>query len=267
MAYSNSPLVTHTRLSPNHSGLRIYPLTRITLHATAGRASVEGLGEIFARTERQASSNYGIGDDGRVGLYVEEKNRSWCSSSYDNDERSITCECSSDATEPFAMNATVYARIIDLCTDICQRYGKKRLLWIPDKDTALAYKVNDDELILTCHFWFTSLKSCPGTWLLSRLGDVAEQVTTRLNPAKPSTPAEPSTPSAPSTLSTVVEAMPAASEGWEEDDGNTPSTWAKESVAWAIEKGILLGDGKSYRLHDPVTREEMLTFLHRALSR
>jgi len=236
MDFSNSSLVSHVRLSPNHSGQRIYPLTRITVHCTAGRASVEGLGEIFANPSRQASSQYGIGEDGRVGMYVEEKNRSWCSSSYDNDERSITIEASSDATEPFAMNETVYARIIDLCTDICQRYGKKKLLWIPDKDTTLMYKPAEDELVLTVHRWFAN-KSCPGDWLYARLGDVAEKVTARL--AAVTTPA--------------IEAE------------DTPSSWAAESVNWAIEKGILLGDGKSYRLHDPVTREEMLTFLHRTM--
>ena len=244
MDFSNSSLVSHVRLSPNHSGQRIYPLTRITVHCTAGRASVEGLGEIFANPSRQASSQYGIGEDGRVGMYVEEKNRSWCSSSYDNDERSITIEASSDATEPFAMNPTVYARIIDLCTDICQRYGKKKLLWFPDKDTTLMYKPAEDELVLTVHRWFAN-KSCPGDWLFARLGDVAEKVTARL--------AAVTTPVAASASTPAIEAE------------DTPSPWAAESVNWAIEKGILLGDGKSYRLHDPVTREEMLTFLHRAL--
>ena len=249
MDFSNSSLVSHVRLSPNHSGQRIYPLTRITVHCTAGRASVEGLGEIFANPSRQASSQYGIGEDGRVGMYVEEKNRSWCSSSYDNDERSITIEASSDATEPFAMNLTVYARIIDLCTDICQRYGKKKLLWFPDKDTTLMYKPAEDELVLTVHRWFAN-KSCPGDWLFARLGDVAEKVTKRL--------ATPSAVSAPvaTTLDPTIE---------QQSEDNTPSPWAADAVAWAKQNGILLGDGKSYRLHDPVTREEMLTFLHRAL--
>lgn len=254
MGFSNSSLVSFTQLSPNHSGQRIYPLTRITVHCTAGRASVEGLGAIFANPSRQASSQYGIGEDGRVGMYVEEKNRCWCSSSYDNDERAICIEASSDATEPFAMNETVYARIIDLCTDICQRYGKKKLLWIPDKDTALAYAVKDDELILTCHIWFTPLKTCPGSWLISRLGDVAEKVTARLGAS-----------SAPVSSSALFSSPVAGTVG--EEQVNVPSPWAKEAFDWAVENGILRGDGKSYRLHDPVTREELITILHRALSK
>ena len=263
MDFSNSSLVSHVRLSPNHSGQRIYPLTRITVHCTAGRASVEGLGEIFANPSRQASSQYGIGEDGRVGMYVEEKNRSWCSSSYDNDERSITIEASLDATEPFAMNETVYARIIDLCTDICQRYGKKKLLWIPDKDITLMYQPTEDELILTVHRWFAN-KSCPGDWLFARLGDVAEKVTARLNPtASASTVA--TSPMTVVTTPSLSSSTPVADTP--DQNGETPSPLAAESVNWAIEKGILLGDGKSYRLHDSVTREEMLTFLHRAINR
>ncbi len=243
MEFSNSPLVSHIRLSPNHSGQRIYPLTRITVHCTAGRASVEGLGEIFASPNRQASSQYGIGEDGRVGLYVEEKNRSWCSSSYDNDERSITIEASSDATEPFAMNPTVYARIIDLCTDICRRNGKSRLLWLGDKDATLMYKPKDTELVISCHRWFAN-KSCPGDWLYSRLGEIADEVTKRLNP-------------------TVASPDPVPTPG----DGNTPHEWSKSAVSWAVENGILRGsseDKEDYRLNDPITREEALTLLFRA---
>lgn len=103
MAYTNSPLVSYTKLSPNHSGQRTHSIDRITPHCVVGQCSVETLGNIFLPTSRQASSNYGIGVDGRVGMYVEEKNRSWCSSSAANDQRAITIECASDNTEPYAL--------------------------------------------------------------------------------------------------------------------------------------------------------------------
>ena len=96
MAYTNSPLVSYTKLSPNHSGQRTHSIDRITPHCVVGQCSVETLGNIFLPTSRQASSNYGIGVDGRVGMYVEEKNRSWCSSSNANDQRAVTIECASD---------------------------------------------------------------------------------------------------------------------------------------------------------------------------
>ena len=90
---SNSALVSYVRLSPNHSGRRKYPITKVTPHYMGGNCSVETCGEIFAPRSRQASSNYGIGSDGRVALYVDEANRSWCSSSSDNDNRAVTIEC------------------------------------------------------------------------------------------------------------------------------------------------------------------------------
>lgn len=109
MAYTNSPMVVYTKLSPNHSGQRTHAIDRITPHCVVGQCSVETLGNVFYPTSRQASSNYGIGTDGRVAMYVEEKNRSWCSSSNANDQRAITIECASDTTEPYAMNSRVYA--------------------------------------------------------------------------------------------------------------------------------------------------------------
>ena len=180
MAYTNSPLVSYTKLSPNHSGQRTHSIDRITPHCVVGQCSVETLGNIMYPTSRQASCNYGIGPDGRVGMYVEEKNRSWCSSSNANDQRAITIECASDTFHPYAMNDKVYATLITLCTDICRRNGKKKLLWFADKNKSLAYSPKQDEMVLTVHRWFAN-KSCPGDWLYSRLGDVAAKVTTNLS--------------------------------------------------------------------------------------
>ena len=180
MGYTNSPLVSYTKLSPNHSGQRTHSIDRITPHCVVGQCSVETLGNIFYPSSRQASCNYGIGPDGRVGLYVEEKNRSWCSSSNANDQRAITIECASDTTHPYAMNDKVYATLITLCTDICRRNGKKKLLWFADKNKSLNYIPAADEMVLTVHRWFAN-KSCPGDWLYSRLGDVAAKVTANLS--------------------------------------------------------------------------------------
>ena len=179
MGYTNSPLVAYTKLSPNHSGQRTRSIDRITPHCVVGQCSVETLGNIFYPTSRQASCNYGIGPDGRIGMYVEEKNRSWCSSSNANDQRAITIECSSDSTAPYAMTDAVYQSLIKLCTDICQRNGKTKLLWFADKDKTLNYSPASDEMVLSVHRWFAN-KSCPGDWLYNRLGDLATKVTEAL---------------------------------------------------------------------------------------
>lgn len=179
MAYTNSSLVSYTKLSPNHSGQRTHSIDRITPHCVVGQCCVETLGNIFYSTSRQASCNYGIGADGRIGMYVEEKNRSWCSSSNANDQRAVTIECASDVSEPYAMNNAVYESLIKLCTDICKRNGKKKLLWFADKNKTFNYTPKSDEMVLTVHRWFAN-KSCPGNWLYARLDDLAAKVTANL---------------------------------------------------------------------------------------
>ena len=180
MTYTNSSLVSYTKLSPNHSGQRTHSIDRITPHCVVGQCSVETLGNIFLPTSRQASCNYGIGVDGRVGMYVEEKNRSWCSSSSANDQRAVTIECASDTTEPYAFKDVVYQKLITLCVDICKRNGKSKLLWLGDKDKTLSYEPRSDEMVLTVHRWFAN-KSCPGNWMYARMGDLAAKVTAQLD--------------------------------------------------------------------------------------
>lgn len=182
MGYTNSPLVVYTGLSPNHSGQRTHSIDRITPHCVVGQLSAETICACFP-AGRDASCNYGIGTDGRVSLCVEEKNRSWCTSSNANDQRAITIECASNKTEPYVMTDAVYATLIKLCADICKRNGKNKLLWFADKDKCLNYAPKSDEMVITIHRWFAN-KSCPGDWLYARLGDLAAKVTAALGAAQ-----------------------------------------------------------------------------------
>ena len=179
MAYTNSKMVVYTKLSPNHSGQRTHSIDRISPHCVVGQVTAESLGNNFSKSSYRASSNYGIDRDGRVGMYVEEKNRSWCTSSKANDQRAVTIECASDTYSPYRMNDAVYQTLIRLCVDICRRNGKKKLLWFGDKNKTLSYSPKSDEMVLTVHRWFAN-KSCPGDWLYSRLGDLAKKVTEEL---------------------------------------------------------------------------------------
>lgn len=195
---SNSPLVCYTNLSPNHSGQRTHSIDRITPHCVVGQLSAESICGCFTSSARQASCNYGIGSDGRISMSVEEKNRSWCSSSRENDQRAVTIECASDKTAPYAFNDAVYASLINLCVDICKRNGKSKLLWFGDKNKTLNYAPKSDEMVLTVHRWFAN-KSCPGDWLYNRLGNLAAEVTKRLTGGSTSTGGT-STPSDGKTL-------------------------------------------------------------------
>jgi len=180
MKMSNSSLVKYTKLSPNHSGARTHKIDRISPHCVVGQISIESLGNVFASKSRGASSNYGIGADGRIGMFVEEKNRSWCTSSNANDQRAVTIECASDSTHPYAFRGCVYDALVDLCVDICKRNGKKKLLWISNKTQALSYEPKSDEMILTVHRWFKN-KACPGEWMMNHMEDLAKRVTKALS--------------------------------------------------------------------------------------
>lgn len=184
---SNSSLVTCKVLSPNHSGRRTHAIDTITPHCVVGQLSASGIGSCFP-SGRGASCNYGIGTAGDVVLVVDEGNRSWCSSSNSNDQRAVTIECASDKSEPYAMNNKVYNKLIELCVDICRRNGKKKLLWLGSKDATLRYNPKSDEMVLTAHRWFAN-KSCPGNWLYSRYGDLANKVTAALRGSGSSAPA------------------------------------------------------------------------------
>lgn len=172
---SNSSLVKYTNISPNKTSPRDHAIDTITIHCVVGQVSVERLGEIFAPTSKKASANYGIGSDGRVGMYVEEKDRSWCSSNADNDNRAITIECASDSKYPYAINDAVYKTLIELCTDICKRNNIKELKWKADK--SLIGQV--DKQNMTVHRWFAK-KSCPGQYIYERLGQIADEVNKKL---------------------------------------------------------------------------------------
>lgn len=178
-SYTNSSLVGYTCLSPNHSGTRTHPIDRITPHCVVGQLTAENICGCFMNPAKEVSSNYNIGTEGKISMSVEEKNRSWCSSSEENDQRAVTIECASDNSAPYAMNKKVYKSLVNLCTDICQRNGKTKLLWFDDKEKTLSYQPKCDEMIITVHCWFAN-KDCPGEWLYSRLGKLADEVTGRL---------------------------------------------------------------------------------------
>ena len=179
MGYTNSSLVDCTVKSPNHSGQRMHKIDRITPHCVVGQLTAESIGGCFTKQSVRASCNYGIGKDGRVVLCVDEKNRSWCSSSDANDQRAVTIECASDMAEPYTMNTAVYNKLVKLIVDICKRNGLNKVLWFGDKDKSLNYNPKDGECVLTVHRWFAN-KSCPGNWLYSRMGQLATAVNAEL---------------------------------------------------------------------------------------
>lgn len=166
---SNSKLVDYVKISPNKTSPRKSKITKITIHHMAGNLSIETCGNVFAPSSRQASSNYGVDSNGRVGMYVEEKDRSWCSSNANNDHQAITIEVANDGKGPnWHVSDKALQKTIDLCVDICKRNGIKELVY-----------TGDTRGNLTRHDMFKD-KCCPGPYLGSKFPYIASEVNKRL---------------------------------------------------------------------------------------
>lgn len=169
---SNSNLVNYTKLSPNCNHPRKNQIDTVTIHCVVGQLSVEQLGDIFAKPERKASSNYGIGTDGRIGLYVNECDRSWCSSNAANDNRAVTIEVASDTKDPYSVNDKAMNSLIVLLADICKRNNIPKLIWSVNKNNRVNHLNGCN---MTVHRDYAP-KECPGAYLYGKHGWIAFEV-------------------------------------------------------------------------------------------
>lgn len=176
---SNSSLVTYTKISPNRTSPRNHKIDTITIHCTVGNNTAQGILNLSHfvnyNSTAGASCNYAVGYDGSIGLGVEEKDRSWCTSNRDNDHRAITIEVSSSHVHPYTVNDAAYKALIDLLVDICQRNGISKLKWKGDKSLI----GQPEQQNMTVHRWFAN-KECPGEYLYSRHAQIAGEVNARL---------------------------------------------------------------------------------------
>ena len=196
MAYTNSSLVTYKRLSTKHGGQRTHDIDTITPHVIVGQWTAKQGCDYFATIDRDASCNYVVGKDGSIGLCVEEKNRSFCSSNSTNDNRAVTIEIASDTKHPYAITAAAEAALIKLCVDICKRNGIKELKWSTNKSDRVNHK---DGCNITVHRDYRPDKACPGDYVYNRLGDIAKKVNAILNGEKAESKPATSTSSTSST--------------------------------------------------------------------
>lgn len=166
----HSSLATYVNLSPNHSGKRSRKIDTLTPHYMAGNLSIETCASIFKPVSRQASSNYGIGSDGRIGVYVEEENRAWTSGSGANDHRAITFECAN--LSDGSLTDACWESLVKLCADICRRYGYSGAYYCGSADYN---SLPDGYMLLTMHKWFQNT-DCPGPWLSHQFARLAKEI-------------------------------------------------------------------------------------------
>lgn len=172
MGYSS--LVDYIKISPNKTSPRNHKIDTITIHCMAGNLTIETCANVFEPTSRKASSNYGVGTDGRIGCYVDENDRSWCSSNKDNDMRAITIEVANDggADTGWHVSGVAMNSLIKLVADVCRRNNIIKLVWSDNKDERINHMNGCN---MTVHRDFKN-KSCPGDYLMSKMPYIASEV-------------------------------------------------------------------------------------------
>lgn len=224
---SNSSLISYTKISPNSTNPRSGTISKITIHHMAGNLTIEECGEVFAPAARGAASNYGIGSDGRIGMYVEEKNRAWTSGSSKNDNVAVTIEVANDEIGgDWHVSNKALSSLIALCVDICRRNGIEKLIF-----------TGDESGNLTMHKYFQAT-ACPGPYLEGKFGYIASEVNKILLQEENN-----------------MKFM------------DVPEThWAAKAIDELSEKGIIKGyDDGTFRPDEPISRAEVAVMISRAL--
>ena len=261
LSMSNSPLATYTNISPNKNSPRNHAIDRVTIHCFVGQVTAKRGCDVFKPSSKKASCNYVVGYDGSIGLCVDEKDRSWCSSSSANDNRAITIETASDNYDPYAVTDKAYAALIDLVTDICKRNGKTKIIWFGDKDTALSYNPAPNEMVMTVHRWFAN-KSCPGPYLYERQGEIAAEVNRRLS----SEEEDEFMTSQEKFNEMFAVAMDEYRKRLRDNDSGS---WSQEARDWSTSSGLIAGGGNmidgttNYMWEDFLTREQAAQLFYR----
>lgn len=255
MGYTNSPLINYKKISPNKTSPRNHKIDTITIHCMAGDLSVETCGNVFAPTSRKASSNYGIGSDGRIALYVDEKDRSWCSSNADNDNRAITIEVANDGGAPdWHISDKALASLIELITDICKRNNIKELKWEADK--SLIGQVNKQNM--TVHRWFAA-KACPGDYLYNKHSYIAEEVNKKLGAISPSV----SSPVAPKPQNEIYRVR----KSWNDASSQIGAYSSLDNAKAVCKNGYYVFDSKGSIIYPKKNSENLTpptsTYLHK----
>ena len=242
--FTNSPLVVHTHISPHRNSPRNQPIRKITIHHNAGNIGLESLGAFLARPTTKASYNYGVSTDGRMGMFVEERDRCWGSSSPANDHQAVVIGVANNSGAPnWTVSDTAFESLINLCVCICKRNpGIVQITGLP----GLTYDGTADGS-LTRHNMFTRT-TCPGPFLQARFSEIADEVNRRLGMLLASPPKSP--PTEPPATPPITQVIP---------NTNTPDSWAVEAWTWAIDNSITNGT----RPRDNITRQEVVTMLHR----
>lgn len=153
---SNSSLATekYPAHKDNYTDGRSKKISKITIHHMAGVLTAKQCGAIFQKKGRNGSSNYGIGKNGEIAVYVDEKDTSWCDSNWDSNCKSVTIETSNSKNGGnWPVSDKVLKSLIKLVADIGKRNNLGTL--VKGKN-------------VTWHSMYANT-NCPGAYLLSKM--------------------------------------------------------------------------------------------------
>lgn len=174
MAHSSLATVSVPAYEGNYTKGRQAKIRCVTVHHMAGVNTAEGCGRIFQAVGRNGSSHYGIGNDGKIGVYVEEENTAWTNSNWSSNCESVTIETSNSSLGgDYPVSDAALNSLIKLVADIAKRNGLGTL--VPGNN-------------LTWHSMFTAT-TCPGNYLRSKMQYIADEANKINNPAPAPAPA------------------------------------------------------------------------------
>lgn len=159
---SNSKLVDKTMITNVNydKGRDGHKIKKITVHHCAGIMSIEQIGTFFKNGSRQVSAHYGIGNDGRIGQYVDEKNTAWTDGNWESNCTSVTIETSNSKTGgDWKVGRKALKSLIKLVADIAYRNNLGTL--VKGKN-------------VTWHRMYAPT-TCPGNYLLSRMNYIVKE--------------------------------------------------------------------------------------------
>lgn len=263
MSYSNSPLVTYTKLSPNRTSPRNHKIDTITIHCYAAQVTASrgcSISRFVTYSPKSgASCNYVVGYDGSIGLCVEEKNRSWCTSSRTNDNRAVTIEVASDNFHPYAVTDKAYEALIKLVADICKRNNIDRLVWSTSKNTRMNHLNGAN---MTVHRDYAN-KACPGDYLYNRMGDIANKVNALINGEEELNMTKQEFIES-LTEDEAIQILNKARKSMQKPVTITDQDYRKEGLEFVKDAGIMVGDGTGNQMpNDMLTRGQAAVMLMR----
>lgn len=159
---SNSSLATVKvpANTANYTKGRSYKISKITVHHMAGKLTAKECGKVFQARNRGASAHYGIGRDGKIGLYVDEKNAAWADANRTSNHKSVTIEVANSKTGgQWPVSDTSLKLLIKLVADIAKRNNLGKL--VAGKN-------------LTWHSMYANTTCC-GNYLRSQMKYIAQE--------------------------------------------------------------------------------------------